>query len=307
MKNVILTCSLSAWLMVLAGCGGEEAPPSEDSCVGDPVCLSVEAQGSGDATLVVLGDGPGWSRDYLASVQQELAGDQLQVVIYDYRGTGRSDAPDPAAYAMTDYIADVHAVVDSLGGGSVHIMGHGFGAAVAWGYLATHPDRVASLIVADGMSPQSASYYTAKEKLDDRIAFLQGSGIIPDPLPADEGNDCTARTLAYMPAYMHLPENGLSNAQQQLSCALSAEQQSLVGVYDVGYDFSAAASGYTGRALVIFGKADPFGSELGEASVNTLTSAAETRFEVLPSAGHFPWVEKPEEFFPKVRAFLGLP
>lgn len=300
--------TLAAASLALAGCSGDDEPPPEQACPGDPsVCLDVRTQGDGDATLVIVGDGPGWSRDYLAPVQQELASAQLRVAIYDHRGTGRSTTPDPATYGMADYIADLEAVVASLGGGPVHVMGHGFGAAVAWGYLATHPDRVASIIVADGMSPRSTSYFAAKDKLDSRIEFLQTGGIIPSPLPPDEGNDCTARTQAYMPAYMHLPENGLTAEQQQISCTLSVEQQTLVGVFDVGYDFNAAANGYPGRAMVIFGKADPFGAELGEASLNALTSASETVFDVLPSAGHFPWVEKPEEFFPKVKAFLGVP
>ncbi len=49
------------------------------------------------------------------------------------------------AYAVDELVEDARALIDAAGVQRAHVVGHDWGAAVAWGLAAAHPDRVASL------------------------------------------------------------------------------------------------------------------------------------------------------------------
>jgi pimeloyl-ACP methyl ester carboxylesterase len=56
------------------------------------------------------------------------------------------------------------------------------------------------------------------------------------------------------------------------------------------------------RVLLMFGRDDPFGLQMAEATREALTNAP-VEFVVLDHCGHF-WHECPDEFYPRVREFL---
>lgn len=49
------------------------------------------------------------------------------------------------AYRMSELVGDVVALIDARGGGPVHLVGHDWGAAVAWALTAGRPEKVRSL------------------------------------------------------------------------------------------------------------------------------------------------------------------
>src|SRR6516165_4526190 len=66
----------------------------------------------------------------------------------DSRGLGRSDRPPEVAdYALAKVIGDVAAVLDAAGVEAAHVVGHDWGAAVAWFTAMFLPDRVRKLTV----------------------------------------------------------------------------------------------------------------------------------------------------------------
>jgi pimeloyl-ACP methyl ester carboxylesterase len=70
-----------------------------------------------------------------------------QVIVLDQRGYGRSDKPDEVdAYSLLFLAGDVVAVLDQLGIERAHVVGHDWGAAVAWGLGSMVPDRVDQLV-----------------------------------------------------------------------------------------------------------------------------------------------------------------
>ncbi|MEM7272875.1 MAG: alpha/beta hydrolase [Actinomycetota bacterium] len=66
-----------------------------------------------------------------------------RAIAIDVRGYGRSAAPaEIEAYAMTALVGDVIAVIDDLGGPDAVVVGHDWGAPVAWNTALLRPDRV---------------------------------------------------------------------------------------------------------------------------------------------------------------------
>ncbi len=105
--------------------------------------------GEGDETLLGLHGGPGLDHRYIARLG-ELAGDGLQVVLYDQLGGGRSDRPDDdALWQMDRFVEEVEAVRMGLGLGRVHLFGQSWGGWLALQYALDHPEGLSTLILSN--------------------------------------------------------------------------------------------------------------------------------------------------------------
>lgn len=79
-----------------------------------------------------------------------LAAAGYHAVAPDVRGYGESNKPYPVeAYAMKEHIADCLGLLDALGEDTAVIVGHDWGAPMAWNSAALHPDRYRAVV---GMS-----------------------------------------------------------------------------------------------------------------------------------------------------------
>ncbi|MBI1352101.1 MAG: alpha/beta fold hydrolase [Actinomycetales bacterium] len=71
-----------------------------------------------------------------------------RVVRFDQRGYSPGARPGPVrAYRLAEPVSDAVALLDHLGLDTVHVVGHDWGGAVAWGIAAQHPERVQTLTV----------------------------------------------------------------------------------------------------------------------------------------------------------------
>jgi pimeloyl-ACP methyl ester carboxylesterase len=106
------------------------------------VSLHYTDAGSGPAVLLHTGgcgDGGMWAR---AGYVEPLL-ERHRVLVLDHRGHGRSDKPrDAAAHELSEYVADVVAVLDDARVDRAALVGYSFGTRVALGVAARHPDRL---------------------------------------------------------------------------------------------------------------------------------------------------------------------
>jgi pimeloyl-ACP methyl ester carboxylesterase len=110
--------------------------------------LNAVAAGPKDGPVVVLLHGfPefwfGWRKQI-----EPLATAGFRVIVPDQRGYNLSSKPSGvAAYALTELVSDFIAIADQLGQEKIFLVGHDWGAAVAWSAALLHPHRVAKLVV----------------------------------------------------------------------------------------------------------------------------------------------------------------
>ena len=100
------------------------------------------ADGSGGPPVIMIHGFPeSW---YSWRHQLAALGDAgHRAIAIDVRGYGRSAAPtEIEAYAMTALVGDVVAVVDDLGVADAVVVGHDWGAPIAWNTALLRPDRV---------------------------------------------------------------------------------------------------------------------------------------------------------------------
>jgi pimeloyl-ACP methyl ester carboxylesterase len=112
----------------------------------DGVELAVLDEGTGDAVLLLHGF-PDSGRLWRHQIPT-LTDAGFRVVAPDLRGFGASEKPvDVSDYRIGRSVADMVAVLDALEIEKAHVVGHDWGAAVAWALALLAPQRVDRLVV----------------------------------------------------------------------------------------------------------------------------------------------------------------
>jgi pimeloyl-ACP methyl ester carboxylesterase len=114
--------------------------------IGDGVELAVQDEGDGPPVLLIHGF-PDSSRLWRHQVPA-LTAVGHRVVVPDLRGFGDSGKPaEVEAYGLPHAVADMVAVLDALGLERAAVVGHDWGAMVAWMLATAAPERVERLAV----------------------------------------------------------------------------------------------------------------------------------------------------------------
>ena len=112
--------------------------------------ISMHIAEAGQGPLVLMLHG--WPESWYSWRHQlsALAGAGYHAVAPDVRGYGRTDAPrEVEAYAMKNMVADYIGVLDALGTETAVVVGHDWGAPMAWTSAILHPERYRAVV---GMS-----------------------------------------------------------------------------------------------------------------------------------------------------------
>jgi pimeloyl-ACP methyl ester carboxylesterase len=150
--------------------------------------VGIEFDVTGSGTPVVLLHGFPDSGRLWRNQVPALAGAGFQVIVPDLRGYGRSDKPaEVDAYAMPLLAMDVLGILDTLGVGKAHVVGHDWGAALAWVVASLARDRVDHLAVLSLGHP--AAFRTAGIRQYEKSWYMllfQFAGIAEEWLSADD-------------------------------------------------------------------------------------------------------------------------
>jgi proline-specific peptidase len=273
--------------------------------------LAYRREGTGP-TLVCHGGGPGFSSRYLGN----LGGldERLELILLDPRGTGGSDRPaDSSAYAIQDYVDDLEELRRHLGLERLNLLGHSHGGVVAIAYAARHPGRVERLILASTLARWTPAQ---EEAMQEAMASHAGEPWYADAkaaLEAEQAGEFTTDEEMFELADREFPFYfahyddaardylGILHAETTNADTLRYFNQEIFPTFDLRPELEKI----TAPSLVIAGAEDfitgpPSASEieLGLADVSKV---------ILPSCGHFVFLEAREAFAEAVAAFLGVP
>jgi pimeloyl-ACP methyl ester carboxylesterase len=249
------------------------------------------AAGPADGELVLLLHGFPQSAEEWRAQLEALGEAGYRAVAPDQRGYSPRARPEEVEHYLPDHlVADVLAVADWLGGHRVHVVGHDWGALVAWRLAGRFPDRVRTLTAVSVPHPFAVVEAMASGSGDQPfrsayIAFFRQEGLSEKLLLADEG--AGLRALFANTGYTDRPameryverllEPGALTAALNWYRALGA-----AWVVDLGP--------VTAPTMLVWGTDDPaVGREAADACGRYVEGPY--RFEVLEGVGH--WV--PEE------------
>ncbi|HEU0336766.1 MAG TPA: alpha/beta hydrolase [Gaiellaceae bacterium] len=111
------------------------------------VRLSYEEHGSGRPILCIHGTG---SSSALWRAAATELGRRGRAIVYDRRGFGCSERPDPFVTDVHEHADDAAALLDSLGAAPAVVIGRSHGGEVAVDLALRYPDRVRALALLEG-------------------------------------------------------------------------------------------------------------------------------------------------------------
>lgn len=116
--------------------------------------LQVHALEAGEGPRVVLLHGfPDLSRTWRFQLPA-LAAAGFSVLAPDLRGYGGTSKPAGVdAYRRSELVEDVRALIEASGGGPVTLVGHDWGAVLAWSFAIAHPELLERLVILNGPHP----------------------------------------------------------------------------------------------------------------------------------------------------------
>ncbi|MEA2662353.1 MAG: proline iminopeptidase [Chloroflexota bacterium] len=252
--------------------------------------------GSGPPVVLVHG-GPGIC-DYTGPVAAMLS-DRYSVRRYEQRGCGRTAAVPP--YDMATLVADLESLRAGWHDERVRLIGHSFGASLAFLYASEHPERVERLVlwcgtgIADGWQARHrdavAARLTAAERA--RMDELRELRLADTPDPEGSLDREAMRLLALSDLADRANERLLPDpvfeypANWPVNRDVNRDWQRLVA----SGELETRARGLGTWTLVWAAGGDPRPADPARQLASFIPNA---RFESLPDAGHIPWFERPD-------------
>lgn len=161
--------------------------------------INIAEQGEGPLVLLVHGFPESWF-SWRHQID-DLAAAGFRVVAPDMRGYGKSDTPQAIdQYTILHLVGDMIGILDALGAPTAVIVGHDWGASVAWQAALTRPDRfkaIAALSVP--FRPRAKALPTSLMPRTETAQFYQLYFQEPGPAEAELGRDprATIRNMLF--------------------------------------------------------------------------------------------------------------
>ncbi len=256
--------------------------------------LNVEVHGEG--TPVLFSCGFSCTRENFRPQVEPLVAAGARVVLWDYRGHGRSDAPeDPDAYSMELVLDDLGRVLDHAAPGQPAVLaGFSFGGLASLHFTLRHPERVRALVLIDtGPGFKNADALARWEKMVERTARVLEEG-------GFEGFLAGRGAATAIGRHPELP--AARNAARAIA------EQSVHGVASFGRRVAGPAPSCIDElpeiqvpALVVIGEEDEAYLRAADVMAARLPDA---RRVGIPGAGHVVTVEAPDAVNRAILGFL---
>jgi pimeloyl-ACP methyl ester carboxylesterase len=145
--------ALMLCIVIAMECHGQPSLPSnfKAKTIHSPAGADIFVRWGGTGPVVLLIHGYAENSDSWAPLAEDLMKDHT-VIVPDLRGIGRSSKPE-GGYDKKTQVADMRAVVTTLGYDKTFVVAHDIGNMVAYAYAATYPTKVERLVVMDAPIP----------------------------------------------------------------------------------------------------------------------------------------------------------
>ena len=259
--------------------------------------------------LVCHPGGPGASCLYFGDLAG--LGEAFELILVDPRGTGATPAPDdPRAYDLDDYVTDLEELRADLGLDAFDLLGHSHGGIVAIAYAASYPPRVRRLVLASTLArfhtEQEAAMVEGMRRHEqepwyaDAVAALEAEQAGEFSTEA-ELSELTRREMRlYVSRYGERERRYLEGLETEIwnADALKLFNEESFTTFDLRPQLARIRA----PTLVITGEDDFITGPLCARELAELVPGAE--LVILPSAGHFVFVEAADRFREEVARFL---
>lgn len=259
-----------------------------------------EVFGSGSGTPFFLANGgPGFDHNYLhVSDAWDTLGQNRKIVMWDQRGTGRSEPLKPGqSCTLADQINDLDALRAHLGFEKIDLLGHSWGGFLAMAYAARFPQHIERLIVLDSTDPRFRDTVFLFGDVFPEIPAREYSSDSRDPVAARETADGVYLSmLFYSPEHRDEFLGKTANEKRNFQVSDSVFEDLL------RVDLSPELAKFRFPVLVGTGRFDVNIAPVTAYKIHQAIPRSE--FVAFEKSGHMPFFEEPGKFVMVLNKFL---
>ena len=246
-------------------------------------------------TVILVHGGPAsYDHSYLKTWFHDMTR-YAQVVYLDLRDHGRSARQDPAAWSFEACADDIRGFCDALGIERPIVLGHSLGGMVVGLYGARHPGHAAGLVLLSTMGRFDLDRLTEGFRgiAGDEVAALARRDYSIDGLDEEDSSRVYAAFGPNVPS-------PAERARTVMNPALGPFGGKLL----VRFDATAELPRITAPTLVCVGDLDPVTPVSAAEELVEVLGDGIARLAIIPGAGHFPWLDRPDVLSPVLEAFV---
>jgi len=226
-----------------------------------------------------------------------------QLILFDLRGRGASSEPtDPSSARIEDDAADVGAIRRGLGIRRWDLLGHSWGGGIAMLAAAADQSAIGKLVLVDAVGPTSDWIPELRRNALQRLHGEERKRlerIDEGALTSPDAEIHAEQTQAIYPAWFADPDLATRFSLPRITNETGATI--LARLRAQHYDWRRELSALRTPTLVLHGELDPLPLETSRTLARLIPNA---KLELVPDAGHMPFWEAPDVFFPLVEEFL---
>lgn len=226
--------------------------------------------------------------------------DEYDVLLYDYLGQGRSSRPDEP-YSIPGFCGYLNGILETLSISKIHLMGISYGGLVALDFARLYQERLLSLTLS-GILLTHEELFRMYQDLSLRFyrAGPQGFELYTHYLYEKIFGESFVRSAK--DHLEHMRQNFHDRYKDHVYCLIRLTEAQ--DPFFAGLDENLA--GYRRvetPTLVMVGAEDRV--ILADVQRKIGAVLPNTRLQVIADAGHVVYLEKPDEFFGNLKAFMG--
>lgn len=251
----------------------------------DDVKIHYETFGAGEGHWVTLVAAYARPLTDLGGMARSLAERGARVLAFDNRGAGKAECPP--SFTLADIAGDIVALWDHLSIARSHLVGMGYGGAIAATLAASHPDRVTGLVLVGTPVDAKALAVETRPPPRDPKRFMGGVARYFSPAFVRSSPAIVQGYARQMARTFQEPDTALGAACQRDSMA----EMDLVPLLPA----------IRTPALVVYGTEDKL---VDPASAKALAAGiAGARLEPVDGVGHLLLAEAPRKLYDIVDGF----
>ncbi len=262
--------------------------------------------GKGKPILIING-GPGMNCEGFAYVAEELAKMNYQTIIYDQRGTGKSDLEkiNEETITMNLMVEDIENLRAHLKIQKWTVFGHSFGGIIASYYATKHPDAIDKIIFSSsgGINMKFTTY--GQKRMNDNLTPTERDSLNFYQNKIENG-DNSAETLKlrakYLAnAYVFNKKNAPIIAERLTQAKFEITSLVFNNLFKIKFDCSLSFKNFKQKVLVLQGENDIISPETAKEIANAFPKS---KLVLMKNCGHYGWLDAKEIYFDSIKTFL---
>lgn len=256
--------------------------------------------------IIFIHGGPGLDHSYFLPQMENLSSD-FKLIFYDQRASGRSQIDvDTASLTPENFVEDLEGLRKALGLEKINLFAHSWGGLIAIRYAAKYPQNLESFILSNSV-PASKEF--------DSVVWLRQKQFVTSEDRMEkkqivESSEFKSKNVEAYEKFFRISFRSCfynRSYADSLTLKFNPNYAQCIGMLKyyslnfLSYNLNSELNKITVPALIIRGEYDatPF-----ESDKEIKDSIKGSQLVEIKQCGHFPFIEKKEEFFKTITDFI---